>query len=66
MSKNSYKVKRERASCLDSLVLLGKHSSKDGSGRNSGVVGSTVCLFCLVFGGSAIDWSVTEAALGIK
>lgn len=66
MSKNSYKVKRERASCLDSLVLLGKHSSKDGSGRNSGAVGSTVCLFCLVFGGSAIDWSVTEAALGIK
>jgi hypothetical protein len=64
--RNSHKVKCERKPCLDSFVLLGKHSSNDGSGRNSGAVGSTVCLFFLGFDGSAIDWSVTEATLGIK
>lgn len=60
------RVKRKQKACLDSLVLRGKHSSNAGSGRNSGAAGSTVCFFCLGFAGSATDWSVTEAALGLE
>lgn len=32
---------------LHSLELFGKHSSKDGSGRKSGALGSTVCFLSL-------------------
>jgi len=51
---------------LDSFVLFGKHSSKEGSGRKSGEAGSTVCFFCLVLSALVVGGSNVNVALGTK
>jgi len=47
-------------------VLFGKHSSKEGSERNSGEAGSTVCFFGLVLSALVVGGSNANVALGTK
>lgn len=49
---------------VHSLVLLGKQSSKDGSGRKSGALGSTVCFRFLTFSWLEVEGSKVSVALG--
>lgn len=56
--------RKEQKAHLCSLVLLGKHCSKDGRGRKSGEAGSTVCFLCLVFSEFVDGGSNVNVALG--
>lgn len=51
---------------LYSLELLGKHCSKDGSGRKSGEPGSTVCFLCLVLSELVVGGSNVNVALATE
>jgi len=59
-------IKEEDKDYLCSLVLFGKHCSKDGRGRKSGEAGSTVCFFCLVLPELLVGGSNVNVALGTK
>jgi hypothetical protein len=50
---NKIKKTRKEGEDLYSLVLFGKHCSKEGRGRKSGEEGSTVFFFSLVAGGGS-------------
>lgn len=49
-----------------SLELLGKHSSKEGSRRKSGALGSAVCFRCLLLSLLVDGGSKVSVALGTR
>lgn len=62
--KRYKKNKQFERTYLDSFVLLGKHSSKEGSGRKSGAAGSIVC-FGLTLVVLVTELSNDKVALGL-
>lgn len=63
---NHITVEEEQEMYLYSLVLFGKHCSKDGRGRKSGEAGSTVCFLCLVLSELVVGGSKVNVALGLE
>lgn len=61
-----YELTKEEDNHLCSLLLFGKHCSKEGRGRKSGEAGSIVCFFWLVLSELVVGGSNVNVALGTK